>query len=141
VSLGAGDDGVHHLQRGLILQRRVKRVVDTRDRLRGQALVRVRQPEALKPKEAISAMPSSRLICHSPWGAQFGVSIPNQLVARMTWSEFLESRIRDPFVCSHPVGAAASAGNEAAVTATATSRRAAPSAYAERLRDLSTRAG
>ena len=39
---------------------------------------------ALKPNEAICAIPVSRLICQRPCGAQFDVSIPNQLAARMT---------------------------------------------------------
>ena len=56
----------------------------------------------LKPNDAIWASPSSRPICHSPCGAQFGVSIPNQATALITYGRPSAVLIVAPSVCSQP---------------------------------------
>lgn len=56
----------------------------------------------LNPKDLIWASPSSRPICHSPCGAQLGVSIPNQATALITYGRPSAVMMVAPSVCSQP---------------------------------------
>ena len=80
---------------------------------------------ALNPKLAICAIPASRLICHRPCGAQFDVSMPNQLTALIRNGLFDASKICDPAVCRLVMAGGA---DDCAVTGSATARVAAVAA-------------
>ncbi len=81
----------------------------------------------VKPIAAIFARPSSSEIVHSPWGAQFDVSMPNQATALIVYGVPLEVTMVEPRVDSQPGSVAAEAAGAASDP---TSRRTATEATA-----------
>lgn len=79
----------------------------------------------VKPIAAMRWRPSSSGIVHSPCGAQFAVSIPNHETARIVAGSPVDVTMREPSVCSHPVGAAAAGAGTATSPARANAASAA----------------
>ncbi len=113
VGLGAGDDGVHQLERSERDQSRLTAALIEFDAFAVRHSFEKGRRIALNPMPAIAARPSSSEIDHSPCGAQFEVSIPNHAAALIVNGAPAAVTIVDPLVESQPGSVDAADAGEA----------------------------